>query len=155
MNGYDTPRDVRALNTIQDWLAELTYKPGTAFHADFNYAGEITIYVQGSLFNTYSGDQVVVRLEDERTPGGEYMGSMRGPMVKVAASWTMPPIFSRETGKEDFRRWLRFQLHDWECHESDEWLKEKGNPTPLFDPHRADKVMIRSLEETSTHTRGV
>lgn len=132
---YSPPHDVHALHMVEDWLARLTYKPGTMMTAQHSYSGDVVVHLTGSLFNTYSGDEVIVRLEDGRSPSGEYIGSMRGPMVKISATFTVPHFFMSDDLYGEFLRWLRGQLHEWELHESDEWLKEKGNPRPLFDPH--------------------
>jgi hypothetical protein len=148
MNGFvDLPGDHQALDTIQDWLAELTYKPGVSFMADFDYAGDIVIRVAGTLFDSYAYEGVLVRLEDTRDERGRYIGSVRGPVVKIGTTWVVPGILSEH--RDDFHRWLRSQIIEWEIHEAEEWLRLKGVVDPIFDPHRTEKITTRLFKEAS------
>lgn len=137
---------------VQAWLDELTYRPGSQLAVDEHSAhrGQITVRMIIFVFNSYGQPPLINESRQPFYPSNDdqgpdtmraYLGMMLGDLIKVTTVWALPGYLP-EQGREEFRRWLRKRLHEWECHESDEWLKEKGARQPLFDPHANGRTAL-------------
>lgn len=148
------------LALVQRWLAQLAYKPGatmTARLADPIGLIKVDFEIQ-ALDSTKPEQGVLVRdlptsyaLPMERY-ARRYVARqapepvetvvigphvLTGPFIPIRQTQIVPLYLPGQGEDRDYRlftQWVRSAWLDFEAHEADEWLREKGGK-PLFDPH--------------------
>lgn len=97
---------------VLDVLDTLTYKPGWSWkYAVFD--GDLMVFFEAPAIDTYSGNQ------------SKFMSQQRVPRHLVQ--------------RDDIIEWVRWQLWEMEQHEMDEWIKDRSDPEPIFNPHNPDR----------------
>lgn len=155
MNSLREQRDL-----AQGWLDELLYRPSARLEAvwdDFGLRVKMWIEVFDSTrpdqTGVFPGTQIQLPARSARAPRATIPtitddvierrcgpDVMAGPLVLIGTSWPIPDyLWHSGDQRTAFRSWLRVQLHAWENHESDEWLREKATGKVLFDPHARER----------------
>lgn len=105
------------LAQIQDWVGELTYKPGWKFVVLRNHA-------------PFIGIGLSQRTEDSNEPGR---------FVTIGSTVVVPWHID---GQKDFLRWFARELIEREAHETIEWLRFGGER--VFEPHPNGQTTTRA-----------
>lgn len=123
MNYFDRFAPDNPLEQIQEWLGRITYRPNVVLTAYRFEPGEINGMTLRSPVNC-TNIRITAKVEDTYNHGKE---------IQTVSVFPYPDA-ALDFGFDHFVAWVRRSLHDWEMHESDEWLLVDGGRK--FDPHK-------------------
>lgn len=134
------------LDQVEHWLEEMSFIPGSRLSAGMVHH-QIQLLMTAPVFDSTS--RLPVHVEHRvnwphvGNDGSYAMTSdaMFGQVIMVATT-SMLPSYLPEAGRESFLKVVREWLHDWMCHEADEWLKNRDTGKPFFDPHALQEVRL-------------
>lgn len=101
-------------------LATLSYKPGWEWQVDLDSEFGPRALFTVPITDTYTGKKCV-----------------------FIHSANVPWFYS----KERVIQWFRWQILEMEQHEMDEWIKEDGDPEPVFNPHNPERNYAFRLQQ--------